>query len=179
MKIIYVFLLAAGSVLIPFLADSQTPPPPGQPVPSTRQSVPSIWQPLPGNNRAIPNKVFIFKQSYTPNQLNTELFSAPGGVLDRVSGFDRRQRPALPAELPGLNFEDLRGKDGHLHAPLPPGVSLRTSRPDRIRILRPDNMACRIPDLARLERMPIRRMNNADPMNRLSAPFNVQAYGIK
>ena len=171
MKIIYVFLLAAGSVFIPFLADSQTPTPSGQPVPSTRQPVPALWQPLPGNNRAIPNKVFIFKQSYTPNQLNTDLFNAPGGVLERISGSGRALRQPFPAELPGINYEDLRGKDGHLHAPLPPGVTRSSSRPggDPIRILRPDNMPGRMADLARLEHMPVRRTNNADPMNRLSA----------
>jgi hypothetical protein len=157
MKIIYLFLLTAAA-FAPFLADSQTMPPSGQPVPS-------IWQPLP----ALPGKTLIFKQLATPGPLHTGSFSVPVQGLGPMPGFPRRQRPALPAELPGLNFEDLRGKDGHLHAPLPPGVTLRTSRPDRIRVLRPDNMACRMTDLARLERMPVRRANNADPMNRLSA----------
>jgi len=178
MKIIYVFLLAAAAVA-PFLADSQTLPPSGRSIPSTRQPVPAIWQPLPGNNRVVPGNVFIFKQSPTPTQLNTDLFNAPARVWDRLSGSDRTLRHSFPSELPFLRYEDLRGKDGHLHAPLPPGVTLRTSRPDPIRVLRPDNMPCRMTDLARLERMPVRRTNNADPMNRLTAPFHVQAYGIK
>jgi hypothetical protein len=80
MKIYYAFLLAASPLFLTALpAACQTLPPSGQPVPSTRQPVPAIWQPLPGNARVIPGNSFIFKQSFTPAPLNTDLFNAPGG----------------------------------------------------------------------------------------------------
>ncbi|MBS1663129.1 MAG: hypothetical protein JST68_18955 [Bacteroidetes bacterium] len=41
---------------------------------------------------------------------------------------------------------------------------LMLSDRDSVRILTPDRMACLLPDLRRVEAMPVRRMWNADPM---------------
>ncbi|HEY4060523.1 MAG TPA: hypothetical protein VGM30_01410 [Puia sp.] len=61
------------------------------------------------------------------------------------------------------------------------GVTRLTTQPDlhTVRILRPDNMPCRMTDLARLEKMPVRRAGNADRINRLSPPGNGPACPVK
>ena len=77
--------------------------------------------------------------------------------------------PALPMPAPGNNLL----LPGHRvgippESPLPPLNSLLPQNP--IRILRPDNMPCLVPNLSRVERMPVRRMTNADRM--LAIPRN-------
>ena len=56
---------------------------------------------------------------------------------------------------------------GH-QADIPPGSPLSPLNvllpSDPIRILRPDNMPCLVANLARVERMPVRRMTNAERM---------------
>ncbi|HXB92974.1 MAG TPA: hypothetical protein VNU72_11820 [Puia sp.] len=49
----------------------------------------------------------------------------------------------------------------------PPGtaITLQPTAP-RARTLRPDNMTCVVPDMAKVERMPVNRRWNADPINR-------------
>jgi hypothetical protein len=78
-------------------------------------------------------------------------------IQGRMTGSGQQPRPTFPPELPSLNYNDLpRDGQGHLHPPaLPPGYSST------------DKMPCLVPDLARVEQMPIRRMHNADPINRL------------
>jgi hypothetical protein len=49
--------------------------------------------------------------------------------------------------------------------PLPDTLQvLSMASPEQIRNMKPDRMPCLVPDLARLERMPVRRSSNADPM---------------
>src|SRR5271170_4093551 len=42
--------------------------------------------------------------------------------------------------------------------------ALASTSPEWIRNLKPDHMLCLFPDLGRVERMPVRRSSNADPM---------------
>ena len=50
-------------------------------------------------------------------------------------------------------------------APQPNSVlAVITTSPERIQLLSPDRMACLVPDLARVERMPVQRLSNSDPM---------------
>ena len=65
---------------------------------------------------------------------------------------------------------------GKLHLAMPPALTLNglaasdkipalvTTPEGPIRTMRPDNMPCLVPDLARVERMPVRRLSGNDPM---------------
>jgi hypothetical protein len=153
MKIPYAALLAAGLALgQSLLTDGQSLSPAARTLPAVNQSLillkhppGSIWQPLPDPLGS--------QQALAPQQKM--------GILSqgRTTGPDLKPRPIFPSELPSLNYSDLRrDSQGHLHPPaLPPGYTSV------------DKMPCLVPDLALVEHMPIRRMHNADPINRMPA----------
>ncbi len=49
---------------------------------------------------------------------------------------------------------------------------------DSIRILRPDHMPCRIPDLASVERMPVRQLPNGRPIDHMPVDRGPVGGGI-
>ena len=147
MKIPYAALLASGLALgQSLLTDGQSLSPAARTLPAVNQSLillkhppGSIWQPLPAHA--------------APQQKMDIL------IQGRTTGPDQKPRPIFPSELPSLNYRDLRrDSQGHLHPPaLPPGYSSINKMP------------CLVPDLALVEHMPVRRMHNADPINRMPA----------
>lgn len=183
MKIACFFLLAAGFTLGQATAEAQSVPP---------QPAPSIWQPLPATGTAVPsfNRTLLHLFSTAPlpapaipvpaasQWMTSPLYQRP------PAGSGHQPRLDLPAELPPLNYGDLqRDKDGRLHVPpapagltgnTPQGKLLSLTRTGQVRSLRPDNMPCLVPNLAFVERMPIDRRNNADPINRMGARYRIE-----
>jgi hypothetical protein len=161
MKIPYHFLLvAAFAASQPLLTDAQSLSPTDRAIPPVNQSLfapkqprGSIWQPLPAPKTVI------------PGQLSAPI---PRSSLS-ITGVDRQPRLILPSELPSLNYSELpRDANGRLRVPtLPPGYSSN------------DKMPCFAPDLASIECMPVRRMSNTDPMNRMALRFRHMPEGTK
>jgi hypothetical protein len=197
MKIACFFLLATGLVLDQTIAEAQSVPPASQ-YPSVNQSsiqstqpVPSIWQPFPATGTAVPG----YNRSlrlFSTAPLPATAIPAPGAprwmtapTYQRPSaGSTRRLQQDLSAELPPLNYDDLqRDKDGRLQVPpapagltgnAPQGKLLSLTRTGQIRSLPPDNMPCLTPNPALVEAMPIDRRRNADPINRMGAPYRIE-----
>jgi hypothetical protein len=161
MKIPYHFLLAAAfAASQPLLTDAQSLSPADRATPLANQSLftpkqplGSLWQPFPAPKTVIPGQLSI-------------LISGPSPV---ITGADRKFRLSQPSELPSLNYSDLlRDGNGRLRVPaLPPGYTST------------DKMPCFVPDLARIERMPVRRMSNTDPMDRMALRFRHMPGGTK
>ena len=160
MKIPYHFLLAAFAASQPLLTAAQSLSPADRATPLANQSLftpkqplGSLWQPFP-----------------VPKTIASGQLSIPiPGPSPVITGADRKFRLSQPSELPSLNYNDLlRDGNGRLRVPsLPPGYTST------------DKMPCFAPDLARVERMPVRRMNNTDPMNRMALRFRRVPEGTK
>lgn len=83
-----------------------------------------------------------------------------------VSGATSAQNLLRPDVLPQWKLHLMPSpglKPDLIPAPGTSGMSITVPAVE-IRSLRPDNMPCLVPDLSRLEKMPIRRSTNSDPM---------------